>query len=221
MPRESETEKSPCESRSKGQAAQIKEPSQEDLALIKSIELQLHTSGHVPQFFLGVGANWGDTYRAGYHRGYEYLHDFYFPRTLLILEQIRQSIGSAPSHLRTHLMALVTSVCFAATHLYKFRTTGGGQPAGNNLYIPALIKEQNIFAAIRRKFDDLLAAEMEKRQWKIKNIVSTNSSADLRLIPSDAIDYVFVDPPFGANIMLLRKQLHMGGLAACSYESSW
>lgn len=150
---------------------------------------------------LGIGASWGDTYRAGYHRGYENAHDFYFPRTLLVLSKLRSEALSAPRHLRTHLLGLLTSVAFAATHLYKYRTAGGGQPAGNNLYIPALIKEQNIFSAIRRKLSDLLSAEEEKKAWKRSSYVSTGSATDLRGVPCNSVDYIFVDPPFGANIM--------------------
>ncbi|MDO8055278.1 MAG: DNA methyltransferase, partial [Candidatus Hermodarchaeota archaeon] len=149
---------------------------------------------------LGKGASWGDTYRAGYHKGYEFAYDFYFPRTLLALAKLRENAFNAPRHLRTHLLGLLTSVAFAATHLYKYRTKGGGQPAGNNLYIPALIKEQNIFSALRRKLKDLVAAEKAKKGWALFNVTSTGSSTNLPFIPNCCIDYIFVDPPFGANI---------------------
>lgn len=128
---------------------------------------------------LGIGTKWGDTYRAGYHCGYEYAYDFYFPRTLQVLSRLRSQALEAPRTLRTHLLSLLTSVAFAATHLYKYRTKGGGQPSGNNLYVPALIKEQNVFAAIRRKLDALVDAEQAKRTWKTRNLVSTESSTHL------------------------------------------
>ncbi len=99
------------------------------------------------------------------------------------------------------MLALLTSVAFAATHLYKYRTAGGGQPAGNNLYIPALIKEQNLIAALRRKLKDLFDAEREKTNWQRSSMVSTVSSTQLYGVPDASIDYIFVDPPFGANIM--------------------
>ena len=146
--------------------------------------------------FLGVGSEWGDTYRAGYHRGYEHAHDFYFVRTLAVLSRLRLEAMAAPRHLRIHLLGLLTSVAFAATHLYKYRTAGGGQPAGNNLYIPALIKEQNAIAALRRKLADLVAAEREK-EWRRSAMISTASATDLYGVPDASVDYVFVDPPLG------------------------
>ena len=32
-------------------------------------------------------------------------------------------------------------------------------------------------------------------------IITTQSSTDLTVIPDECVDYIFVDPPFGANIM--------------------
>ncbi len=176
-------------------------PDEKDLALLATQSVIADSPWFPTMPILGIGSGWGDTYRAGYHRGYENTHDFYFPRTLAVLSRLRFEALNAPRYLRIHLLGLLTSVAFAATHLYKYRTTGGGQPAGNNLYIPALIKEQNVISALNRKLRDLVAAELEKKAWKRSSFISTASATDLREVPDSSVDYVFVDPPFGANIM--------------------
>lgn len=184
-----------------GDKRQAKIPDEKDIALLSSEAGFLDSYWFPTEPILGVGAEWGDTYRAGYHRGYENAYDFYFPRTVAVLSRIRDKALKVPRHLRIHFFGLLTSVAFAATHLYKYRTSGGGQPAGNNLYIPALIKEQNVIAALKRKLKDLIAAEEEKRRWRRSSIISTASTTNLYGMPSSSIDYVFIDPPFGANIM--------------------
>jgi len=178
-----------------------KPPDNQDLVTLMDTSAYTGSPWFPTELILGVGAGWGDTYRAGYHRGYEFIHDFYFPRTIAVLSRLRLAAMDAPRHLRIHLMGLLTSVAFAATHLYKYRTSGGGQPAGNNLYVPALIKEQNTISALRRKLKNLVSAEREKKGWQKSCLVSTSSATDIRALPNASVDYVFVDPPFGANIM--------------------
>lgn len=173
----------------------------EHVAVLSQWPQELGGLWHPHALFLGKGSEWGDTYRAGYHHGYEYIHDFYFPRTLLALATLRSRALGMPRRLRSHMLAWLTSVAFAQTHLYKYRTAGGGQPSGNNLYIPALIKEQNILSALRRKLADLVAAERVKATWRGRSVVSCASSTKLAFVPDASVDYVFVDPPFGANIM--------------------
>ncbi len=178
-----------------------KAPDDKDIAALNDVSALTDASWFPTMPMLGIGSKWGDTYRAGYHRGYENAHDFYFPRTLIVLSRLRTEALAAPRQLRINLLGLLTSVAFAATHLYKYRTAGGGQPAGNNLYVPALIKEQNTISALRRKLKALVSAEKEKKGWNRSSLISTASTTDLRGVPDSSVDYIFVDPPFGANIM--------------------
>lgn len=184
-----------------GNKRHTKTPDKRDIELLTSIDGLVHAPWFPTESMLGIGIEWGDTYRAGYHQGYENAHNFYFSRTIAVLSRLRSEALKAPSHLRIHLLGFLTSVAFAATHLYKYRTTGGGQPAGNNLYIPALIKEQNVISALKRKLKALIAAEHEKAEWKRSTLISTASATCLYRIPDVSIDYIFIDPPFGANIM--------------------
>jgi len=184
-----------------GKKRHRKTPSQDDIELLESVEERIPTNWFPKELMLFRGEKWGDTWRAGYHLGYTRVYDFYFERVLEALSDFRHKATSYPRQLQNRLWYLLTSVAFAATHLYKYRTAGGGQPAGNNLYIPALIKEQNIFSALRRKLRQILSGERAKRGFSRSSIVTTQSTTALPNLSDSSVDYVFIDPPFGSNIM--------------------
>ena len=155
---------------------------------------------HVPtELMLFRGESWGDTYRAGYHRGLRRVADLYLARPLRVLAEMR-ALSSGARH-RRQLLELVRSVALAATRLYKYRTAGGGQPAGNNLYVPALIRELNTVDMLRRKLDDFIAAYRAFGHPTSASAITTQSADSLQQLAADAVDYLFVDPPFGGNIM--------------------
>ena len=130
--------------------------------------------------------------------GLKYSHLFFSKRNLYFLSFL-YNLMEKYSFDKKYLF---TSIFPSIGRMYKFRKGGGGQPAGNNLYIPSLNREQNPFNVLDRKFKQLFNAETElNKVIKGKTIVSNQSSTDLSNIPMNSIDYIFVDPPFGANIM--------------------
>jgi hypothetical protein len=153
---------------------------------------------HPREKMLRIGAQWGDTYRSGYHTGYERVDDFYFARTKHVLSKLweRFSTGAGSDNV---MKSLVTAVAFSATHLYRYRTKGGGSPAGN-LYVPALINEQNVFKTLARKAADLARATRTKGQIG-EGLAVTTASIGATANSRVRADYIFVDPPFGKNIM--------------------
>ena len=76
----------------------------------------------------------------------------------------------------------------------KYNPTGRiNGPMTGTLYIPSEQVEQSTFSLFREK--------LIKKGWKISgNIISTQSSSDIHSIESNSVDYLFFDPPFGANI---------------------
>ena len=178
-----------------------KDPDGHDKALLEKINGQEIPYWSPDYRMLFKGEMWGDTWRAGYHAGFAKVSDFYFKRQLWVLAKLKAMTKMAERPMNKRLLFLLTSVAFASTKLYKYRTTGGGQPAGNNLYIPSLIKEQNPIEMLRRKLKAIVNAEREKTFSFRSVIVSTGSASEMPQIPSSTIDYIFVDPPFGANIM--------------------
>ena len=78
----------------------------------------------------------------------------------------------------------------------------GGRSAGaiNNLHIPSLIQEYNPIEVLVRKGKAFVEAAEEVPRIR-RPLVTTQSSTDLKQLASNSIDYVFVDPPFGNNII--------------------
>ncbi|MDY5586605.1 MAG: hypothetical protein SPF50_00555 [Oscillospiraceae bacterium] len=70
----------------------------------------------------------------------------------------------------------------------------------NALYIPSIIAERNIIELVRGKLKDILPV-FQFRKDNNNFRVGCGSSTDLRTIPDNSIDYIFVDPPFGSNLM--------------------
>ncbi|AGG05952.1 DNA methylase N-4/N-6 domain-containing protein [Dehalococcoides mccartyi] len=96
------------------------------------------------------------------------------------------------------LRFVFTSFVLNASKLYRFREDGGGQPTGN-YYVPPINRELNVFDAFVRKASDI---EQAKNAYfnSVKSgkvIISTESALDLSTIPSNSVDYIFTDPPYG------------------------
>ncbi|MFA9431438.1 DNA methyltransferase [Egicoccus sp. AB-alg2] len=84
---------------------------------------------------------------------------------------------------------------------------GGGGGMSGNFYMPIVRMEKNIFDVLERKLGKLEQAEKEKLGATGTAIVSTQSSTQLTQIPDDSIDYIYTDPPFGANIIYSELNL--------------
>lgn len=67
-------------------------------------------------------------------------------------------------------------------------------------YIASLVQEKNAFDVIKRKSENISKLFKEYKPNQKSTIVSTGSALALNL-SSSSVDYIFVDPPFGANIM--------------------
>jgi hypothetical protein len=75
----------------------------------------------------------------------------------------------------------------------------GGGPLSGTLYVPSLIKELNVlkqlYDAIASKKRILISGEQGSA------ITTLSSNTSLKQIMDNAVDYIFTDPPFGANLM--------------------
>ena len=68
------------------------------------------------------------------------------------------------------------------------------------LYLPSLSCEVSFFELFDRKIDDILESLSITNQNKNSTIISQGSTTSLENIPSNSIDYIFTDPPFGDNL---------------------
>ncbi len=175
-----------------GSTRHEKTPDEYDLELIKRIE-----DTDVSHWFPSSRMIKGKETRRNDPYGLTHVHHFYSRRNLHFLSRLASKLTD-----RKQLL-LITKVAFQITKLYRFTyqngTWGaGGGPLSGTLYVPSLVKELNIANQIRSAL---------KGRAKIANdfshgwyIGSTMSSTHLAGFPSDSADYIFVDPPFGANL---------------------
>ncbi|WOI18084.1 DNA methyltransferase [Marinobacter salarius] len=133
-------------------------------------------------------------------------HRFYFPRTLNVLAFIWNEIelASVSDRLRNALRFIVTSMVdrnltirnrfVVNSHNPRGRING---PLANTLYVPGLSVEQNPLEALAYKSKDVISALRSKK----RSAIVSNQDLSSVNIPPNSIDYIFIDPPFGHNIM--------------------
>ena len=78
---------------------------------------------------------------------------------------------------------------------------GGGGGMSGNLYMPVVRMEKNVFDVLSRKLKKLESAEKTKLEQESVVITTTQSLTNISELPDDVIDYIYTDPPFGANII--------------------
>ena len=93
------------------------------------------------------------------------------------------------------LMLPITSTLLNLSWMYRWRSNGKGGTTSGTYYICATPQENNAFNQLNTKIDDLIRAALNSN-----NIISTQDSSSLD-IKDCTFDYIFIDPPFGANLM--------------------
>lgn len=169
-----------------------KAPDKADLALIAKIE-----NSDIPCWFPTERMMEGGETRRNDPIGITHIHHFYTKRNLWVLAKIKALSTSSKINL------LITKVSFQITKLYRFTYQSGvwgagGGPLSGTLYVPSLVKELNIYNQI---LDSLMSRRKSISLSQHGFYIGTNqSSTKLHAIESDSMDYIFVDPPFGANL---------------------
>ena len=173
----------------------------DDLILIEKIKnIQIDT--FYPINFLPDGYNTQQPMRS---QGIYNVHEFYTRRNLITLSIFYDKIikSKYPEKLRfmfTGMMSRATKMNRFSPRNY-FYGGGGWNLTGlsGTLYIPSLPIETSVLSILKTRvnvyklINDLLPKEYD-------NLISV-SSACSTLIKNSTIDYLFVDPPFGGNIM--------------------
>lgn len=135
--------------------------------------------------------------------GYNKVHSFYNIRTLYMinsyLEKIQkyEAIDDAQFLLGSVLPKLTKMNRYMPQYASKekgFRALVG--PMANTLYFPSLFVENNFIPQAKFQLKKIINAWNDLNG----NVISTQSSTSLN-IKDNSIDYIFIDPPFGANIM--------------------
>ena len=124
--------------------------------------------------------------------GITHVHDFFSIRTLFLLDKLFEKAKTKECKL------LINSQILNLSLLNRHRpgVSFPYNPLSGTLYIGSQISEANIFTAYKNKLKNLLKAFSILRENQIVYTGSATNSG----VKSSSIDYIFTDPPFGANI---------------------
>ena len=134
--------------------------------------------------------------------GLTHQNHLYQMRNLWILS----SILSKTNHRQIRLVfqSIASTLCSKLVR-YNFRKRGNGILTGT-IYVPSLNAEANAFNVFLGKLRDFVKAFSVLSH----NLVSTSSSGFVSFL-SNSIDYIFIDPPFGANLQYSELNLFWEG----------
>jgi hypothetical protein len=180
-----------------------KAPTQFDLDLVQRIDQQKPTHYVPTQPMMNNGTAWGDMFRAGYHFGITHVHHFWTKRNLLVLSDL--VARARKSSVLGEMLFLCTS--FAVKTGSRMHNVGFSDGklnlAGqiyNTLQLTSISAERNLYVLGKGKADDIRSV-FDVRKLRGSTTISTNSATQLAGVPDNSVDYIFVDPPFGDNIM--------------------
>lgn len=161
---------------------------QSDIDLINSIEYPQNSKINTKELLDGVKTT--ETRRSN---GITWTHQFYTKRNLIYINRVLECVtkNNLP-------ITWITSTLQNASKMYKFRLDRKGGILNGTLFIPSLNIEQRPFNLLKAKIRDFASIGYHERG---NTVISLNSATQLINISNDSVDYMFIDPPFGANIM--------------------
>lgn len=135
----------------------------------------------------------GDESRRNDKYGMTHVHQFYTKRNLIFMSELWNVFNLQEKFIATSILS--RNLTKLNRYVLKPRTPHGevNGPLSGTLYISSEYVEQNPF--------DLLKSKIPKFKWNNKGVITSTNAAQRNLIENNSIDYIFTDPPFGANIM--------------------
>lgn len=164
-----------------------KQPDNNDFLLIEKIE-EIDTPYWYPTYELPDGYN---TRQPKKSNGFINTHHFYTKRNNMFFSFLMNKILFNKSQ-RAKLV--FTSILINTSKLYAWRLNGKGGDVSGTLYIPSTNQENNVYNCFKPKIKKLCFSVNNH------NLTQINSANNFLLV-NNSIDYIFTDPPFGANIM--------------------
>jgi DNA modification methylase len=173
-------------------------PDEYDLRLIQSLD---QTGVPAELWYPTAKFPFGVNTRQAIGHGFTSVDALYTTRALHTVARLWDIARRWPDQeISLALMFTVTSLYQRVTRLSEFRFWGGSSNIAN-YNVPMIFNEQNVFKVYYRKAKTIQShLATWEGQPNTPFCVSTQSATDLRPIPSNSIDYIFTDPPFGSNI---------------------
>lgn len=176
-----------------------KKPDKEDLELIERINNYNEGQCWYPINEIPDGVKTADPINLGVTS----VNMFYTKRNLHVLAALWDE--AKRTQYKNQIRFCITSILIkTASKLHNIGlkkgkiNLAGAMP--NALFIPSMVAERNILILVEGKIKDIMPVFSFNKDTNSVRI-STSSSTDLSNIPDNSIDYIFVDPPFGDNLM--------------------
>jgi DNA modification methylase len=166
-----------------------KKPDSFDLNIIDKIE-----NSDISSWFPTIPIQEGDKTGEPLRIGITHVHQFYTKRNLLILSSLHEKLASRPQFVLLFQSQLVN---LSLMNRYRPHVSFPYNPLGGTLYIASQISEADPITAYWNKIKRLVAAFKNIHQRPISECCSSTQT----LCPSESVDYIFTDPPFGGNLM--------------------
>lgn len=133
---------------------------------------------------------------------------FYTKRNLHALAAIRHSIIQvAEGRIREALLFAFTACVNRASKRYQWNAKRPTNVMTGTMYVSSLRYEWNVLSLFKRKAADVLRFFQTRHGISTQAQVFQCSATDLSCIPDQAVDLVFMDPPFGSNIFYADSSL--------------
>jgi len=145
------------------------------------------------------GEKWGDTWRSGVHTGLEYTHHFYSARSLKLVSTLIEKVKKTDKSVRDALLFWIQSVGLGFTKLNRYLEASYSQVnryLKGTMYVARFTTDVSAAYALNGKIKSMKNALAIGGEC-----LTTTQSASSRIGKKDSLDYVFVDPPFGGNLM--------------------
>ncbi|MHB8806014.1 MAG: DNA methyltransferase [Anaerolineaceae bacterium] len=173
-----------------------KKPDSFDLELINKIE-----ESEIPYSIPKDRMPEGSESRRNDVVGLTHFHHYYTRRNLLTISIFIGCVKKFqnPLHLRNAEIWAATGVTEGSSKLNRERISGLPSKLSGTLYVGSTIRETNAFTFLQRKLGKLFDDRI--RKITCNPIIFTTESSSENNSKSNYLDYIFVDPPFGGNLM--------------------
>ena len=143
----------------------------------------------------------GDKTQEALNKGITTVDLFFQKRNLYALALIWSKASNQMKFIITAF--ILRSTKMNKVHMHNFLFGGGGWNAGyltGVIYFPSLSVETSVIELLKERVKNVSKAFTDI-PFERTSVISTQSASDLRNIPSNSVDYTFIDPPFGDNLM--------------------
>ena len=170
-----------------------------DSTILKDKSLIINSSS-----YLKIPLPLGVSTKQAINKGILFVNQFFTPLTFYILTNLWLIINSYPIDIRSKFQFIFSSILYRVTKMYRLRVKGQGGILSGTLYIPPLFQDINVWDVFLERYRKISRGwrELNKKlpeNYNQMRIISTHSATNLP-IPSNSIDYIYTDPPYGGNI---------------------